>query len=275
MHFENMPWLETLFEFFLGTLHFRRAGARNALDIKVERVEFEFDNLPAGLDGVRMLLLTDPHFGESATLAERILKLAETLEYDFCILGGDYSFSYRQKTLMAYPRMKELAQGLLGRGRVFGILGNHDMYRMGEMLADCGVEMLVNDNVRIERNGESMYLVGLDDCHYYGADDIASAEGGICEGAFKVMISHSPETYDQAARAGYSLYLAGHTHGGQVCLPGGVAVVTCVTVPRKMVKGKWRHGKMAGYTSRGVGASGVPVRFFCPPEMTIVTLRKA
>ena len=275
LHFENMPWLEKLFQFFLGTLHIRRAGVRNALDIKVESAEFEFDNLPAGFDGVRMLLVTDTHFDESATLGERILKLSETLEYDFCILGGDYSFSYRQESPMAYLRMKELAQGLVGRGRVLGVLGNHDLYRMGEVLADCGVEMLINDNVRIERNGDSVYLVGLDDCHYYGADDIALAQRGICDGAFKVMISHSPEAYDQAARAGCSLYLAGHTHGGQVCLPGGVAVVTCATVPRKIVKGKWRHGKMAGYTSRGVGASGVPVRFFCPPEMTVITLRKA
>ncbi len=275
LHFENMPWIEKVFKFFLRTLHIRRFGARNMLDIKVERVGFEFDNLPAGFDGTRVLLVTDPHIDEFATLAERILKLAETLEYDFCILGGDYSFSYRQESPMAYLRMKELAEGLVGRGRVFGVLGNHDMYRMGEMLADCGVEMLINDNVRIERNGDSMYLVGLDDCHYYGADDIVSAQRGICDGAFKVMISHSPEAYDQAARAGCSLYLAGHTHGGQVCLPGGVAVVTCATVPRKIVKGKWRHGKMAGYTSRGVGASGVPVRFFCPPEMTIITLHKA
>ena len=275
LHFENMPWLGKVFKFFLRTLHLRRLGVRNVLDIKVERMEFEFDNLPAGFDGVRVLLVTDPHIDEFATLAERVLKLAETLEYDFCILGGDYNFGYRQESGMAYLRMQELAKGLVGRCRVFGVLGNHDMYRMGEMLADCGVEMLINDNVRIERNGESMYLVGLDDCHYYGADDIASAQRGICDGAFKVMISHSPEAYDQAAVAGYSLYLAGHTHGGQVCLPGGVAVVTCATIPRKMVKGKWRHGKMAGYTSRGVGASSVGVRFFCPPELTIITLHKA
>ena len=275
LHFENMPWLEKLFKFLLRTLNIRRVGGRNALDIKVERVEFEFDNLPAGFDGTRVLLVTDPHIDEFPTLAETILNLAGTREYDFCILGGDYNFGYRQESGMAYLRMKELAEGLVGRGRVFGVLGNHDKYRMGEMLAGCGVEMLVNDNVRIERNGDSMHLVGLDDCHYYGADDIDSAQRGICDGAFKLMISHSPEAYAQAARAGCSLYLAGHTHGGQVCLPGGIAVVTCVTVPRKMVKGKWRHGKMAGYTSRGVGASGVPVRFFCPPEMTVITLHKA
>ena len=166
---------------------------------------------------------------------------------------------------MAYLRMKELAEGLVMRSRVLGVLGNHDKYRMAEMLADCGVEMLINENVCIEKNGDSIYVVGLDDCHYYGADDIESAQAGIADGVFKIMISHSPETYHQASEAGYSLFLAGHTHGGQVCLPGGAPVVTCATVPRRTVKGKWRYGRREGYTSRGAGASGVAVRFFCPP----------
>ncbi len=275
LHFENMPWLESVFKFFLHALRIKSTGAGNALDIKVEAVEFQFDKLPAGLDGTRMLLVTDPHIDKFRTLAQKILELAETVEYDFCILGGDYNFGYRQESGLAYLRMKELAEGLVKRSRVFGVLGNHDKYRMGELLQECGVEMLINENVCIERNGDSMYVVGLDDCHYYGADDIKSAEAGVTDGVFKIMISHSPEMYHQAREAGYFLFLAGHTHGGQVCLPGGASVVTCATVPRRIVKGKWRYGKMAGYTSRGVGASGVAVRFFCPPEMTVITLRKA
>ncbi len=87
------------------------------------------------------------------------------------------------------------------------------------------------------------------------------------------MVCHSPERYLEAADSGYSLYLSGHTHGGQVCLPGGVALVTSATVPRRLVKGRWKYREMRGYTSRGVGTSGIAVRYFCPPEMTVVTLR--
>jgi hypothetical protein len=94
------------------------------------------------------------------------------------------------------------------------------------------------------------------------------------DGAFRIVVCHSPEMYEMAAGAGCSLYLGGHTHGGQVCLPGGVAIVTCATIPRRMLKGRWRWGDMAGYTSRGSGASGVAVRFFCRPEITVVTLRR-
>lgn len=275
LHFENMPWLEKAFKFLVRLLHMRSRGFKNILDIRVNRVEFEFESLPAGFDGIRILLITDFHIDEFETLGEKILNLAAGVEYDLCILGGDYNFGYRQESGLAYLRMKELAEELVRHSRVLGVLGNHDKYRMGVMLAEWGVEMLVNDNVCLERNGDSIYIVGLDDCHYYGADDIESAGRGVADGAFKIMVSHSPEMYDQASRAGYSLFLAGHTHGGQVCLPGGRAVVTCATVPRRIIKGKWRYGKMAGYTSRGVGASGVAVRFFCPPEMTVITLRKA
>jgi predicted MPP superfamily phosphohydrolase len=141
-------------------------------------------------------------------------------------------------------------------------------------LSDSGVEMLINESICLKREQEQIYLSGVDDCHYYGADDIEAAAGTISDGEFKVMVSHSPECYKKAARNGYSLHLAGHTHGGQVCLPGGAAIVTSSTIPRRMVSGQWTYRGMRGYTSRGVGASGAAVRFFCRPEMTVITLHR-
>jgi predicted MPP superfamily phosphohydrolase len=89
------------------------------------------------------------------------------------------------------------------------------------------------------------------------------------------MICHSPEQYPKVESAGFDLYLTGHTHGGQVCLPGGHILVKGASVPRKILKGKWRYHSMTGYTSRGVGSTSLPVRFFCPPEMTFITLKKS
>jgi predicted MPP superfamily phosphohydrolase len=120
----------------------------------------------------------------------------------------------------------------------------------------------------------SVILVGLDDCHYYGAADIDLATSDIPDGAFTIMLCHSPEFYKEAERAGFSLYLAGHTHGGQLCLPGGIAVAYCAAVPRKFIKGEWLYGRIKGYTSYGAGSSGVPARLFCPPEVALITLRK-
>lgn len=273
-HLENMPWLIKTIRGLLRISPFYTRGHGNALDLQVEQVEFAFDNLPAPFDGTRILFIADTHIDQLQDLKDKILAMADELEYDFCILGGDYNFAYCQENDMAYLQMKFLAEKLLQKSRVFGILGNHDRYRMAQLLQQCGVEMLLNENICIEKEGCKIYICGIDDCHYYGADDIRLAAEGIDNRHFKIMLSHSPEKYKQAGNTGFSLFLAGHTHGGQVCLPGGTAVVTSTTVPRRLLKGKWIYNGMAGYTSRGAGASGIAVRFFCPPEITVITLKK-
>lgn len=271
-HLENMPWLVKTIKAILRISPFYTRGHQNTLNLKVEEIGFVFDNLPAPFDGMRILFVADPHIDQLQGLADKILAIADELEYDFCILGGDYNFGYRQENGLAYLQMQSLAEKLLQRSRVFGILGNHDRFRMAEHLQKCGVEMLINENVCIEKDGCIIYICGVDDCHYYGADDIELAADGIDKRHFKIMLSHSPEKYMQAGDTGFSLFLAGHTHGGQVCLPGGTAMVTCATVPRTILKGKWQYNGMAGYTSRGAGASSIAVRFFCPPEITVITL---
>jgi len=273
-HLENMPWLLKTIKTVLRISPFYGRGSENTLDVRIEEVDFTFENLPAAFDGTRILFVADLHIDQLQGLAETILAVASKREYDFCVLGGDYNFACRRENGLTYLQMQSLAEKLLQRSRVFGILGNHDRYRMAEHLQKCGVEMLLNENVCVEKNGHSIYICGVDDCHYYGADDVRLAARGIDNQHFKIMLSHSPEKYIQAGDAGFSLFLAGHTHGGQVCLPGGTAIVTCATVPRKILKGKWRYNGMAGYTSRGAGASGIAVRFFCPPEITVITLKK-
>jgi predicted MPP superfamily phosphohydrolase len=79
----------------------------------------------------------------------------------------------------------------------------------------------------------------------------------------------TPEVYCEAERAGFDVMLSGHTHGGQICLPGGIPITLDAKLPRHMGKGAWRYGKLSGYTSVGAGSSVVPVRFNCPPEITL------
>ena len=275
LHLENLPALIKVFKFLLLITHTRPRGQTNAADVKLERVQFVFDNLPTAFDNTRILLLTDLHINAMDGLAEKISRIAGAIDYDYCILGGDYSFAYNQESSLAHWRMAKLVKQLTARTRVFAVLGNHDRYCMAEVLADCGAEVLINENLCLQNAGDKIYLTGLDDCHYYGADDLETADNGLRDSAFKIILSHSPERYIQAANAGYSLYLAGHTHGGQVCLPGGLALVTAATIPRRLVRGRWRYRAMTGYTSRGIGTSGLQVRFFCPPEITLITLQRA
>ncbi len=114
----------------------------------------------------------------------------------------------------------------------------------------------------------------MDDPHFYRADNIEKASADIPLEAFSILLAHTPEIYRQAAHAGFDLLLAGHTHGGQICLPGGVALTLDSVLPRRMGAGAWKHHDMHGYTSVGAGSSVVPVRFNCPPEITVHTLQK-
>lgn len=273
LHFENIPLLAWFFDLLLRVSFTKNRGMQNAVDVKLNEVDFVLGNLPAGFDNTRILLVTDLHIDGMDALAEKIITILGNINYDFCILGGDYSFGYSDDDGLAWERMKTIVEFLGRKSRVFGVLGNHDRYRIGQLLNECGVEILANESICLEKGNDKIFITGLDDCHYYGADDLELADKGILQGAFKIMVCHSPELYSEVANAEYSLYLSGHTHGGQVCLPGGVAIVTNATVPRRLLKGKWTYHGMSGYTSRGVGASGIPVRYFCPPEMTVVTLK--
>jgi predicted MPP superfamily phosphohydrolase len=152
-------------------------------------------------------------------------------------------------------------------------LGNYDLYRIAELLEGRGVEMLINEGICIERKGDKIYLAGMDDPSHYKADDIVLTDGNTWDGAFKIMVCHSPAKYKESAGAGYSLYLTGDTHGGQICLPGGFVIFCGPTAGRKMASGRWSYNGMIGYTSRGVGTSRIKTRYFCPPEITVITLR--
>ena len=120
---------------------------------------------------------------------------------------------------------------------------------------------------------QCIYLAGVDDAHFYRADNIEKAVTGIPSHEFSILLSHTPEIYRQAALAEFNLLLSGHTHGGQICLPGGFPITLGSVLPRHMGSGPWKYRDMIGYTSVGAGSSVVPVRFNCPPEITLHHLR--
>jgi len=158
------------------------------------------------------------------------------------------------------------------RGPCYGILGNHDALGMAPHLETMGLRMLLNEHTALTRDGAAIYLAGIDDPHYYETENFEQALDGIPPEATTIMLSHTAETYRKALACGIDYMLSGHTHGGQICLPGGVAVLRNAHHPRTMDRGPWTYHELQGYTSAGVGCSMVPVRFFCPPEVTIHTL---
>src|SRR5437764_15101049 len=119
------------------------------------------------------------------------------------------------------------------------------------------------------RSADTVHLAGIDDAHFYRVDNIEKAAANIPHRDFSILLSHTPEIYRQAAHAGFNLLLGGHTHGGQICLPGSIPITLDSVLPRRMGAGSWHFRNMAGYTSVGAGSSIVVARFNCPPEITL------
>jgi predicted MPP superfamily phosphohydrolase len=142
-------------------------------------------------------------------------------------------------------------------------------------LERMGIRMLINEGLELRHNQDSLWLIGVDDPHYYGCDDLPGALRGIPPEAFKILLVHTPELIKEAEACGVDLYLCGHTHGGQVCLPLIGPIIANTNCPRQYTRGIWKYKNLQGYTSPGVGTSGVPVRFFCPPEIGLIELRCA
>ena len=267
LHLENMPVMQALIEIILrGTGTYWR-GRSNAGRVVVNRNVVCLPSLPASFDAFTILHLSDLHADLSQRALARAVELFQGLEYDLCVLTGDF----RGRTYGDYGPTLELVAQLRAslRGAVYGVLGNHDSIMMVPGLEALGIAVLLNECIPIRRGEDAIYLAGVDDAHFYRADNIEKAATEIPERCVSILLSHTPEIYRQAAHAGFDLMLSGHTHGGQICLPGGIPILLEADVPCALGAGPWRHRQMVGYTSVGAGSSVVPVRFNNRPEITL------
>jgi predicted MPP superfamily phosphohydrolase len=244
---------------------------RNADKIVVRRNIVVCERLPPAFDDYTILHISDLHVDISEGAMQHLVSLVGDIQYDICVLTGDY----RGKTHGPFEKSLQGLNQLRARLRepIYGVLGNHDSIRMSPAMEAMGIRVLFNECETIVRSGDRIYLAGVDDPHFYRADDIEKAASEIPRDAFSILLAHTPEVYDCAAASGFDLMLSGHTHGGQLCLPGGIPIKLEAIVPRAMGAGAWHYGSMAGYTSRGAGTSLLPVRLNCPPEITLHTLR--
>jgi uncharacterized protein len=240
---------------------------RNAEDVQIRRHDIVMPELPGAFDGFTILQISDLHVDMNQGAMRRLTQLLPGLSYDICVLTGDYrgkTFGPYDATIEGMARMRAQISG-----PVYGVLGNHDTIRMVPALEEMGIRVLLNETEAIVRGAQRVHLAGIDDAHYYRVDNIEKAALQIPDGEFSILLSHTPEIYRQAAHADFDLMLSGHTHGGQICLPGAIPITLDATLPRRMGSGSWRYRGMVGYTSVGVGSCIVPVRINCPPEITL------
>ncbi len=253
-------------------------GQRNTLAVRRVELQLACPGLPPEFDGFRILHVSDPHFDLCEGLAEAIAEAAAGSPADVCVLTGDYRAAIRGPHDKAVRALERLVHAITAPAGIWATLGNHDGVAMVEPIERLGIGLLINEAASLYRGTAKLRLVGLDDVHRFHTPlaDEALAEHAPRRGdGFGIALVHSPDMAVAAARLGYGLYLCGHTHGGQVCLPGGRPVVTHCDSPRRYSRGLWRIGKMQGYTNCGAGASGVPLRYFSRSEIARLTLKAA
>jgi predicted MPP superfamily phosphohydrolase len=276
----NWPWIE------VGKL--RRLGR--------PRYELPIDGLPEALRGLRILHISDIHIDRTWMPAWDELHnwIAQSPPDLICITGDwvDKKHDHRP----ALPLLERFLSGLKARLGIWGILGNHDTDLLPLRAGKMPVRVLYNQVEILEHAGSRLEIIGLHGVHPMDVSETvltklidtttvaatpaspisAQLQTGDARDTTKkpvrIVLSHYPAHAPSLAEAGVDLVLAGHTHGGQVCLPGGVPILTHDRLPRRFARGAHRIGKTWLITSRGCGFSKYPVRIFCPAEVIEIVL---
>jgi predicted MPP superfamily phosphohydrolase len=244
--------------------------------LSVTREDIACRQLPTGLDGLRMGLLTDFHFrpDEDAELLEKVIARANSEDLDVIALGGDFVDHDRA----ALPPLVRALSRLRARHGVFAVMGNHDGWNSGPAftrreLEGAGISFLHNHHSRLNIRGEALAIAGTDFV-WYGKPDPARTLRGIPGGVPLIAMVHEPDYFDvMTTHRDIMLQVSGHTHGGQCRVPLiGYAPVS-VKYGEKYIQGHAARGSSNLFVSRGVGTTGPRVRFACPPELAILTLR--
>ena len=275
LHRQNFKYSSKALQYLLDAFGLLERGRRNSLDLRVEKRTLFFNNLPPDFNGLRLLQLSDIHIDGMIDCGAHLKRVIAQQAFDLCVITGDFrsrAFGVNDRNR---AKMADLASVLNCEYGIFGVLGNHDYIENTFYLEKMGIRILLNENIVLERGQTRLWLVGIDDAYYYKTDDLTKALQRIPRKDFTIMLAHSAEPVKKAHNRGVDYYISGHTHGGQICLPGGIPIITNTTGRRRFVSGLWQYKQMQGYTSRGTGSSGLQVRFNCPPEITIHVLKNS
>ena len=240
----------------------------------LERVSVPIPAAHPGLAGLRIGFVTDTHVGPFITPDDlkRATDLIAAEKPDLILLGGDYVSESARYTAGAVDVIRLLVEAAPLGG--YAVLGNHDLSvsstRVREALLAAGIPVLRNDATSIAVGGEELWIAGIDET-LLGNPRPAETFAQVPSGAAALALWHEPQFAEEAAERGAFLQLSGHTHGGQIRVPG-VGPIGLPVHGKRYVTGLEHVGKMAIYTARGVGVYRPPLRFNCPPEVTLVTL---
>jgi len=252
--------------------------------VHIVRREIPLQRWPEHLDGFTIALLSDFHYDPYFSIhpLKSAIGIVNELKPDIIVLTGDFVslplFKEVDETVAANAEpCGALLKQMHATHGLWAVLGNHDVCSNADRVTDSlrgqGIQVLVNQSAPIESNGARFWLAGVNDVLGEHAD-LDAALHGIPKDEATVLLAHEPDYADYVVRYPVDLQLSGHSHGGQVRIPL-VPVVYLPELARKYVKGLFHIGPLTLYTNIGLGTVGIPVRLNCPPEITLITVRKA
>lgn len=255
-----------------GGLGITGLGLRAALEprkVGLTEVRVGLPGLPKRSEGLRIAFLTDLHYGPDtpSSTIEKAVSLAQSVRPDVILVGGDYV----QWSIEQLSGVIQIVKRLNAPFGVYGVLGNHDYYRPDllteRLLREADVHVLRNEGIDLQ-NG--LFVCGIEDT-WRGQFDSEAATGNLPKGAAIVALSHNPAGINLFRDKG-ALVLSGHTHGGQIVLPGLAPHRAPGLGDFPVLQGWYRINSTAGFVSRGIGQTVLPLRVNCPPEVVLATL---
>ena len=245
--------------------------------LEVTRHTIKIPHLPAAFDGFRIAQISDIHIegGDMGEQLPHICRMVNAQSADAVVVTGDYVTTPTDADPAILQRGLAPLEAPHG---VWGIMGNHDYWsgpsasHVAEMLAPTPVQILMNQTHVWEKDGARLHLAGFDD-FWNGNRQFDEMAAQIPDGEAAIALGHEPDFAIQvAATRKFGLMLSGHSHGGQIALPGGIPVHV-PTYANKFPRGAYNVDGMRLYTNRGLGTVGIPMRFCSRPEISVFTLR--
>lgn len=250
-----------------------REAIAEANSIEIEEIPIYLKRLPKSLRGLRIVHLSDIHHSPLTNLGHitRMLEVANSLKPDMFVLTGDYVSHEREYI----EPVAEVLGKLESEFGTFACLGNHDHWTDAGLVTDsfrrAGIKMMINQGERFSARGGSFWLCGVDD-YMMGKTDIRAALRGSLPHEMKLMLAHNPAIIGRAAYANIDLVLSGHTHGGQVKIREPKENGLFPNLKRRMRSGLHHRRETQIYITRGIGTVVLPVRYQCPPEVSLIEL---
>jgi predicted MPP superfamily phosphohydrolase len=245
-------------------------------DPVVDRIPLAIKSLHPAMEGFTIVQITDVHLYPMTQpeLVRKAVAMANQLNPDLVVLTGDYVW----QELTAIDELAPILAGLNAKYGIFSTLGNHDYWLdagvITEAMEAAGLPVLINRGLSIQQGKGSVYIAGLDD-GWSGEPNLDKTLEGVLPDEPVILLCHEPDLADHYSRDGrVTVQLSGHTHGGQIRVPGMGALILPY-LGRKYDIGLYRIEDMLLYTNRGLGVISEPVRLNCPPEISQFILESA